>query len=462
MKKAISIFLSVLLLMAAFPASAISVFAATTGTTGDCTWTLDDNGHLTISGNGAMKQYYSHAATGPWGADITSVTIENGVTNISDWAFAYCKSLTSIIIPDSVTTIGEHAFYWCETLVSVSGGDSITSIGRYAFYSCFKLTAAPLPDSVTSIGNGAFYDCDTLKTVTIPVGVTDIGYATFSWCSSLSEVNIPESVTSIGGNAFYHCGQLKTVNIPDGVVSIGSGAFTGCPLTTVSIPKGITSIEATVFKECTKLTSIIIPISVKSIGYESFGSCWSLKNVYYEGTVEEKERITIDSRYNSYLRNATWHYNCINPKYHYAPNVDHSVMETEQGNGLAFRFTLSVDGMGVVKGNEVDFTNATINYLGEDCKVVGMGAVVTNDASIALGGKLTSNAANGRTAIDIAAVYLQDLEPDSCAFAVRIKNIPDTQLESTIYARPYYIVELEGQPIVIYGDINSSSCVEYL
>jgi hypothetical protein len=41
---------------------------------------------------------------------ITSLTLPDSVTNIGNWALAYCYKLTNIAIPDSVTTIGNGAF----------------------------------------------------------------------------------------------------------------------------------------------------------------------------------------------------------------------------------------------------------------------------------------------------------------------------------------------------------------
>ena len=66
MKKAISVLLCLCLVLSVFTvvpfaASAAEVteetVGASSGTTGDCTWTLDDNGVLTISGNGNMGDY---------------------------------------------------------------------------------------------------------------------------------------------------------------------------------------------------------------------------------------------------------------------------------------------------------------------------------------------------------------------------------------------------------------------
>ena len=78
-----------------------------------------DNGTLTISGTGAMADFYYNNTSLPWYCkkdEITRVIINNGVTTIGNDAFLDCISLTSIIIPKDVTTIGEHAFQDCNSL----------------------------------------------------------------------------------------------------------------------------------------------------------------------------------------------------------------------------------------------------------------------------------------------------------------------------------------------------------
>ena len=174
-RKIISLLLSLLMIITSVPLMAVNSFAATNGTTGECTWTLDSDGVLTISGNGKMGDYYT-----PWVESITKVIIENGVTSIGFSAFRDCTPLTSVTIPDSVTSIGDMAFYGCTSLTSVT-----------------------IPDSVTEIGWYAFEDCTSLTSVTIPDGVTSIGGSTFSGCTSLTSITIPDSVTEIGANAFF-------------------------------------------------------------------------------------------------------------------------------------------------------------------------------------------------------------------------------------------------------------------
>ena len=80
-----SVMLVCCMLLAAFPVAAATVesnnVGASSGTTGSCTWTLDDNGTLTISGNGKMGDYEYN--TKPWGYNVKNVIIEGYVTTNS-------------------------------------------------------------------------------------------------------------------------------------------------------------------------------------------------------------------------------------------------------------------------------------------------------------------------------------------------------------------------------------------
>ena len=80
---------------------------------------------------------------------IKTVVIENGVTNIGNYAFFLCSALTSITIPNSVTSIGSYAFYSCSGLKSITIPNFVTSIDIWAFIACsltsitFKGTTPP-------------------------------------------------------------------------------------------------------------------------------------------------------------------------------------------------------------------------------------------------------------------------------------------------------------------------------
>ena len=278
MKKLVSFLLVICLVMSVMPSLALTASAETSGTTGKCTWTLD-NGVLTISGSGAMGDY-SNYNKAPWGNEITKVNIEDGVTSIGDYAFYGCTGLESITIPDSVTSIEGFAFSVCAGLESITIPDSVTSIGNNAFVACTGLESITIPDSVTSIGQYAFAACTGLKSITIPNSVTSIGDDTFYNCTGLESVTIPDSVTSIGEMAFYDCTGLESITISDSVTSIEWGMFEDCAaLKNITIPDSVTSIEATAFYGCTALESITIPDSVTSIEWGAFDGCTGLESI---------------------------------------------------------------------------------------------------------------------------------------------------------------------------------------
>ena len=182
---------------------------------GNLTWKLYEDGTLTISGTGAMKDYNADDNLSPAynNSDVKKIVIEDGVTSIGDAAFYGCSSLTSITIPDGVTSIGESAFSDCSSLTSITIPDSVTSIGNNAFDSCSSLTSITIPDGVTSIEGSAFYNCSGLTSITIPDSVTSIESYAFCNCSNLTSITIPDSVTSIGESVFDNCTNLTTISL---------------------------------------------------------------------------------------------------------------------------------------------------------------------------------------------------------------------------------------------------------
>ncbi len=135
LKKLLPLALSLMLILSAVPMGLFCITAsaetATSGTTGDCTWTLDGT-VLTISGEGQMGNNYQNSDL-PWGESITEVIIKPGVATIGGSAFSNCTELKSVIIPNSVTSIGNWAFSCCTKLTNITLPDSVTKIEDYAF-----------------------------------------------------------------------------------------------------------------------------------------------------------------------------------------------------------------------------------------------------------------------------------------------------------------------------------------
>lgn len=140
----INILLAMCLSLLTAPASAaVSTWGADV-VGGSLTATLDDEGTLTISGDGAMT---NHQYVSLWAGENIRKVIISGAASIGQYAFAGCGKLETVII-----------------------GDSVTEIGNYAFDNCFNLSCAIIPSSVTTFETSSlgslkyhpFNGCDNL------------------------------------------------------------------------------------------------------------------------------------------------------------------------------------------------------------------------------------------------------------------------------------------------------------
>ncbi|MBQ2661832.1 MAG: leucine-rich repeat protein [Clostridia bacterium] len=273
--------------------------------------------------------------------DITSVTVEKGITVIPSNMFSACTSLELVSLPTTITTIGENAFYACASLTSVTLPSGIKEIPDGAFTACASLTRVTIPRTVERIGCESFYGCSSLKSVTIPANTQYIGEYAFGACRSLLEVSIGAGVSTLGDYAFYNCPNLTEAGfdaMPPANLGVSvfekanasfkvscfeeympyfdpfsSGKWQGYKIvlrdrvyegfvyyakedntiaiktyrgedTALSVPASIngvsvTSIDAGAFENTEAIVSIVIPDTVLTVGANAFAYCTSLKQV---------------------------------------------------------------------------------------------------------------------------------------------------------------------------------------
>ena len=89
--------------------------------------------------------------------------IRKGTICICDSALKGCTSLTSIVIQDGVTDIWNSAFKGCTSLASIKIPVSVSIIGAHAFEYCSSLKNVEIPKSVNSIMPCAFDGCNNLS-----------------------------------------------------------------------------------------------------------------------------------------------------------------------------------------------------------------------------------------------------------------------------------------------------------
>ena len=124
---------------------------------------------------------------------ISSLELPNSILKIDSAAFERCKSLTSITIPEGVEEISEGAFIWCDSLTSVY-----------------------LPSTIKRIKPSVFFGCSLLSSIIIPEGIEEISLSAFD-NTSLTSLHLPKTIKTIEGFFPANSKRLKTIisDIPD-------------------------------------------------------------------------------------------------------------------------------------------------------------------------------------------------------------------------------------------------------
>lgn len=340
MKKALSMLLVLSILMsfaAAFPA------AASAETSGNFTWDLDEDGILTISGQGKLSASDEYECFKNYRDDVYCLVLESGITGITGLYFSMLSNLSALELPDTFSfsdneATMENTLGNCRALYDIyvdKNNRELSSINGVLYNKDLtKLLRIPIckdkidyiPASVIEIGYKASYNCNNLESVlydgstedwnnilinpsneclkkatiyTLDNMTKDHTYNGFSYTidsfyneititgfdKSATNIEIPSEidgipVVEIGDSAFKDCTEITSVTIPSGITWIATEAFSGCNnLTSINIPDSVTSIIMEAFKGCSSLTSINIPNTVTYIDQGVFSNCSSLKSI---------------------------------------------------------------------------------------------------------------------------------------------------------------------------------------
>ena len=293
-------------------------------------WALTDNDGdgsytLTISGSGDMVDFTSptapnaeNANIAPWytalTADettklvpITEIKIDEGITGIGSYAFAYTK-VAKAEFPSTASYYGKYIFRYCSELTTVDWtnynpapmGDTYVPgrpegiyvpEGMFDFCESLKQCKVgettydegvlALPENVTGICTAAFRDT-AFNTIDFSSDglnqITAAGPYAFAQ-TKITSVIIPANVdfypqASQLADTFNGCTSLTSVTFADDVTKIPGAMFSGCAeLNSVSIDKEnsqISEIGAYAFSRCSKLTSFTFPTGLKTIGKYAF------------------------------------------------------------------------------------------------------------------------------------------------------------------------------------------------
>lgn len=223
---------------------------------------------------------------------LSKLSITNAQLIAKD-AFLTLKQLTTVTLNEGITAIEDNAFNSCSGLTAITIPSTVTSIGKAAFKSCKSIGSIVIPNQVTTIGESAFFDCSSVATITLGEKITTIGKEAFSGCLGVTQITIPASVTEIGDLAFYGATGLTSIVVAEGNTNykaIDGDLYTldetvliqyatGKPATEYTVPSNVVEIKENAFRGAIYLTKITVPNTVTAIGKSAFEGCVSLQEV---------------------------------------------------------------------------------------------------------------------------------------------------------------------------------------
>ena len=214
-------------------------------------------------------------------ANLTTVVLEEGVTELPDGFFAGCDNVENLTLPESLETLGYGDL---PTKIRASldyGTDGFMVFQGWVLgYRDDGASALTLPQGAKGIGTRAFAEFWDLETVVIPDTVKRIGRCAFYECTFLDDVEIPDSVETIGIGAFENCSYMQTLSVGTSVRKVADRAFARCAsLQSVAFTDGLASIGECAFSNDWRMLSVSLPHSVTNIGDGAFAACMRVKGV---------------------------------------------------------------------------------------------------------------------------------------------------------------------------------------
>lgn len=315
-------------------------------------WTLDESGKLTITGEGPIGVVADLEGWKAFDQEILTVEICDGVTAIGDGAFRRCKELKEVYLPEGLVSIGDESFYYCLKLDKIVLPSTLNHIGQWAFRACRRLlNDVHLPETLTDIANDAFEkapcsskfagltyvgghliaaDMSVKDNIDIREGTVVITDGTFNDCPDVTSITIPASVERIGTDALL-CGRklfnlraatdnerFRSVKgvlfnkdmtaliaypaaagadaycVPDGVETVCEHAFFYAKnLKTICLSEGVKTLGAGAVSNCEKLVELRLPKSLETIEAEAVADCDALETVRYAGSEADWNAVSV-------------------------------------------------------------------------------------------------------------------------------------------------------------------------
>ncbi len=170
---------------------------------------------------------------------LNDVTIKNQKTYIDVGAFENCAFKTVTL---GQAKIGSGAFYNNENLTTLTLQEGVTTLEYRAFYQCENLATIKFPTTLKKIDVDALAGTKWLDSQ--PEGAVYVNDILLTYKGDPEKAEIKYGTKYIESGAFDSKQNLVSVEIPRSVTTIRTAAFVNCEkLNRIVIPKTVTTIE---------------------------------------------------------------------------------------------------------------------------------------------------------------------------------------------------------------------------
>lgn len=238
----------------------------------------------------------------------STITIPEGITNISSLAFANESSDYTLVLPSTLETVSAYAFSHCNISQLDFSYTSVTSVGTYSFsrsnIDSIDFSNSPLEtveasafyyskaskinlegSALTTMGNSAF-SYASVEQIVFPAPLETLGTSTFLGASTLTvDMGDCDKLLALPDSSFQNATSLRYVILPPYLETIGNSAFRYCSslssitsiqeegsvLKQVELSRNIKTIGTYAFSSTTNLNEALSLYSIESIGTYAFG-----------------------------------------------------------------------------------------------------------------------------------------------------------------------------------------------
>ena len=287
MKKIISVFLSVIMLVTSI-CFAVSANASVNKKSGEYDYTFVSADKIAI-----IKYTGSESTVNiPSKIDGFTVTEISGAFNVMD-------SLKKVVIPSTVTTISA-SFEYDSNLAEVTIPSSVKTIDANSFYKNTALKSIVIPSSVKTLD--AFQNCTSLTSIKIGDNISDISAYAFA-NSPVYENQYKKGIVYIGKCLLYcntEAYKSSKVTVKDGTKTIANEAFSANNTNPV---------------KTNKVKTVVLPKSVKYIGEDAFRNNYNIESVNINSSQNIAPTAFIGTKYynknKTYYKGAYYFNNCL-------------------------------------------------------------------------------------------------------------------------------------------------------